>query len=349
MSKVNAVINQISSLNKTELKQVSEKLLQMLKEASGVACVSSDFVDNCRKCDSEHIVKFGKDKNGKQRYKCKSCGTTFTETSYSVVSKSHCSLDTWEKYIELLLDSASLERCAKECNISVRTAFIWRHKILNAMQKDQSNRCLAGIIEVDELYVSVSYKGNHKKSKKFTMPRAPYRRGGDNMVRTERKACVVCAVERNGQTYAETVGTGQPTIRMLKHSFNERLLPDSLVISDKSIGLRNYFNNHTSLELVQLLSKKERNKRHSPPQVKGIYHVQTVNSLHKRFRTFIRKYNGVSTKYLNHYIGLFIWLENYKKINNVDIKKEAKEYMCSKDTYINRNSLFDMPAIPYVA
>lgn len=351
MNKVNAVLNQVSDFNKTELKHITEKLLQMLKEANGVAFVSSAPVDKCRRCNSEHIVKFGKDKNGKQRFKCKSCGATFTETSYSVISKTHCPIETWEKYIELLLGGASLERCAKECGISVRTAFIWRHKILNAMQKDQNNRCLAGIVEVDELFVNISYKGNHKKSKRFTMPRLPYKRGSDNKSATGSKACIMYAVERNGQTYGECIGKGQPTPKKIEYSLGERILPESVVVSDCAVGIQKYYAEHQTVDLIQMKCYRtvKKHRERFIPILHGIYHIQNVNNLHTRFRRFIEKYNGVSTKYLNHYVGLFIWIENYKKINNVNIKKEAIDYVCSTDTYISRDDLFALPAIPCVA
>lgn len=349
MSKVNDIFKQFNTLNKNELEIVSEKLLQLLQNANGVALSSSESISYCKKCNSRHIIKFGKDAKGNQRYKCNYCGATFTKTSGSVVSKTQHPIEVWEKYLELLLQGATLAVCAEKCGISIPTAFVWRHKILSVLQKDQDNRVLAGIIEVDELYVSVSYKGNHKKSVCFEMPRKAYRRGGDNRNRKEAKACVLCAVERNGQTYAEVVGTGQPTIKMLKHSFSERLLPDSLVVSDKSRGLRNFFNNHTTLELIQILAKREHNKRHSPPEIKGIYHVQNVNSLHKRFRYFIRKYNGVATKYLNHYVNLFIWIENHRKIVDVNIEKEFKNYISDEGVYISGADIIGIPAIPCVA
>lgn len=349
MNKVNDILIQFKNLNSKELKQISEKLLQMLQGASGEAFFSHKEVDKCSKCDSGNFIKFGKDKNGKQRYKCKNCGATFTATSFSVVSKTHYDYNTWETYIEELLRQSSLAECAKKCNISVQTAFVWRHKILKAILKDQDNRVMAGIIEVDETYVSINYKGNHKKSKRFKLPRPAYRRGVDNRVRKESKACVMCAVERNGQVYGEAVGRGQPTITMLKHSFKERLLPDSLIISDKSRGLRNYFNNYTSLELIQLLAKQERNKRRSPPEIKGIYHIQTVNALHNRFRKFLRAYNGVSTKYLNHYVNLFIWIEKHKHIADVDMNEELRVFLEENNSYIKAEDIFSYPPTPTVA
>ena len=142
MNRVHQILNVAKNLSEKELLQVSESLLKLLRQTNRVHGVSAKHVEKCRKCDSEQIVKFGVDKNGKQRYKCKCCGATFTETSYSVVAGTRHSDAVWEKYIRLLLLGVSLEECARQCKISVRTAFIWRHKILHALQKDQTDRVL---------------------------------------------------------------------------------------------------------------------------------------------------------------------------------------------------------------
>ena len=138
MDKVYQILKAAKCMSKNELQRISDALLEMLGKTSGVCGTSTKKVEHCRKCGADRIVKYGQDKNGKQRYKCKCCGATFTETSYSVISRTRHSKSVWEIYIHLLLVGASLEECAFQCGISVRTAFIWRHKILNALQNDQS-------------------------------------------------------------------------------------------------------------------------------------------------------------------------------------------------------------------
>ncbi len=36
-----------------------------------------------------------------------------------------------------------------------------------------------------------------------------------------------------------------------------------------------------------------------------VYHLNTVNSLHSRFKEIMRKFRGVASKYLNRYAALF--------------------------------------------
>ncbi|MBQ7975241.1 MAG: IS1595 family transposase [Clostridia bacterium] len=348
MNQLDNILTQVESLDKNALELVAHKLYQLLK-GSDDSCNHNDPVHKCRKCGSEHIMKYGKDSTGKQRYRCKSCGATFFETSGSVVSGSHCSDDKWEKYIELLINGASLCRCAEECHISVQTAFLWRHKILHALQADQNNRVLAGIIEVDDTYISISYKGNHSKSKKFTMPRAPYKRGSDNRSATGSKACVMCAVERNGQLYSEVMGKGQLTTKRVEYAFKDRIMPESIVLADNSWSIGKFFKANDTIGLVQLKSTvNPKNKRGGTPEIIGTYHIQTVNNLHKRLRIFLQRYNGVSTKYLNHYINLFVWIDNHKKLADT-LGNEMKSYIAGENTYIRNKDIIAMPVIPQAA
>lgn len=341
--------NLISTLSLDELKSVSQKILQMLNSVNGVSFAAYENTLTCRKCKDEHIVKFGKDKNGKQRYRCRQCGTSFTATSNSTISQTHHSAETWERYIELLLSKASLAKCAKECNITVKTAFLWRHKILNAIQKDQDNRALGGVIEIDELYIPISYKGNHSKSNKFSMPRPAHKRGTDCRTQIGSRACVMFAYERNGQTYAEVLGKGQPTIQMLSHAFDNRILSDSVVISDKAVSTKNYFAKKDDIQLIQLLAHIKPKSMNSPPEIRGAMHIQNINNLHARFRRFVYNYNGVSTKYLNHYLNLFIWLENHKKAQDFDYNESLIKQLSQADTYIPTKTIYSYPAIPEVA
>lgn len=349
MNTVHDILKQLDRLSKAELTIISEGLLKLLQGTDGVACVHSNTVHTCRKCGDEKIVKFGKDKNGKQRYRCKACGATFTETSYSVVSNTHYSMEIWEKYISLLLERKTLAVCAKQCKISLRTAFIWRHKILSALQRKQDDQVLSGIIELDELYVPISFKGNHTKSKRFSMPRKSYKRGSDNAcMRTEEKACVMYAVEREGLAYGECLGNGQISENKVAFAFEHRLVPESIVLTDGSHPIKRYFDSVEEVEQIQLKAHKD-GKKTSPPEVKGAYHIQNVNNLHTRFRRFMRTYNGVATKYLNHYVGLFIWIENFRRSGNANINKDTQKYICESHGYISSEYIFNYPPIPVCA
>ncbi len=35
----------------------------------------------------------------------------------------------------------------------------------------------------------------------------------------------------------------------------------------------------------------------------GVFHIQNVNAYHSRLKTWMRRFNGVATKYLPSYLG----------------------------------------------
>ena len=241
MNDLDAIFTMLKGLNQEELQVVSQKILDRLHntENRDQQAATSEIV--CRKCgDRGCVSKYGTTANGKQRYRCKHCGTVFTSTSYSTLSHTHCSIDKWEKYIVLMLQGASLAKCAKACGISVPTAFKWRHKIMAILQHDQKDRMLNGIVETDDMFVSISYKGNHKKSKRFTMPRKPHKRGNDTKVQAYGKVCILCAMERGGQSYGEVMGIGTVSRPMLEYAFKDRIGNDSVVVADKAYSIKSY-------------------------------------------------------------------------------------------------------------
>lgn len=51
-------------------------------------------------------------------------------------------------------------------------------------------------------------------------------------------------------------------------------------------------------------------------RVKGLYHIQNVNNYHSRLKGWIDRFNGVATKYLDHYLGWFQFLDIIKHRND---------------------------------
>lgn len=131
----------------------------------------------CPLCGCIHVVRNGHRKDGTQRYVCKDCGKSFVIATNSIVSGTRKDLSVWEQYIDCMMNGLSIRKTAVACGIHRNTAFLWRHKILDALQNMADDVTLDGIIEADETFFAISYKGNHSKSKTFAMPRKAHMRG----------------------------------------------------------------------------------------------------------------------------------------------------------------------------
>lgn len=129
------------------------------------------------------MVRNGHRKDGTQRYVCKDCGKSFVIATNSIVSGTRKDLSVWEQYIDCMMNGLSIRKTAVACGIHRNTAFLWRHKILDALQNMADDVTLDGIIEADETFFAISYKGNHSKSKTFAMPRKAHKRGHSTHIR----------------------------------------------------------------------------------------------------------------------------------------------------------------------
>lgn len=249
----------------------------------------------CPKCGGKHIVRNGHRKDGTQRYVCRCCGVSFVATSNTVIAGTHKELDTWKKYIECMLNGVSVRKAADICGIHRNTAFSWRHKILETLVDMESGVLLDGIVEADDTFFPLSFKGNHKYSKQFVMPREAYHRGRHiKKVGTSNDlVCVPCAVNRKGLSVARAGKLGMTSTLCIEVTIGGNIKDNSVLCTDKCPSYNRFAYAH-NLTLIQIKGGRVKD---------GIYHIQHVNGYHSRMKSFMYNFGGVSTKYLNNYLA----------------------------------------------
>lgn len=313
MSTVADIINMIMTLPADEQKTLKSALLNSTFSGSSDMneFLSKERFANgraCPLCGSTHVVRNGRRADGTQRFICRDCKKSFVVTSNSIVSGTKKDLSVWEKYISCMMQGLSIRKTAELCHISKNTAFYWRHKILDALQNMADSVTLNGIVEADETFFAVSYKGNHSRSK-FTMPRKSHHRGSQTHIRglSREKVCVPCAVNRSGLSIAKISNCGRVSADNLDNTFKGRIAENSTLVTDEMNSYIKFAKNN-SLNLIQVKSGKNK---------KGIYNIQSINNYHSRLKKFMSYFNGVSTKYLNNYL---IWhnFVNYAKETDVE-------------------------------
>lgn len=282
-------------------------------------------ISHCLHCRSTHFVKNGKENNN-QRYLCRICNKSFVEQTGTILYKTHKSSDTWEKYIECMLGKSSIRKCAKECNINIATAFAWRHKILDALQKMMDIVELDGIVQADETYTAISYKGNHKH---FKLPRPPHKRGTKAQKRgiSQEKVCVTCGINLNGLSIAKISNLGRPQLSDLQKVLQGRITSESIFVTD---SLRPYQKLSLDMNLKHI-------RIDSGKRTKGVFNIQTVNNYHSRLKDMIIGiFKGVATKYLNNYLVYH---------NFVNFSKDTIENKCLILIEFIRNTLYSCKSI----
>jgi len=313
------------------------EILAMLEQASSSTEIVSSleeakFADGiyCPSCGcAEDIIKFGK-KNGTQRYRCKNCGRIFNAMARTVFEGTKKSLIVWEKYIECMLDGLSLRKTARACSISVRTAFMWRHKILDALsQKHERETRLRGVIEADETFFRISYKG----SRHLPAGRRPHKRGMKASQRglSRQQVCVPCAMDRADSVLSKVCNLGKICTDDLVAFYREKVESGAIFCTDSESSYKK-FAELNEYKLHQIPSGKHKN---------GIYHINHVNAYHSRMKMFISNFRGVATKYLNNYI---VW-NNCIKMGIQEVMESAVKVICVS----GYDTLPDRPALPLIA
>jgi transposase-like protein len=345
MPTIQDVLDLISLLTTSEQESLKIILLgpALFKPMTVEGVVTKERFANgrvCPHCGCMHIIRHGHRKDGTQRYLCRDCKKTFVATTNSIVSGTRKDLATWERYIDCMMNALSLQKTAVTCGICLYTAFLWRHKILDALQNMANGVTLEGIVEADETFFDTSYKGNHCKSKTFQMPRKAHKRGHATHLRglSHEKICVPCAVNRTGHSIAKITNTERVSTKDLHHLFDERIVSHATLVTDK---LSSYvrFASTNGMKLIQLKNGQSKN---------GIYHIQHINNYHSRLKRFLRNFNGVSTKYLNNYL---VWnnLVNYAKETDAEKRNIFLLFVLSTLKNDTCRELPNRPAIPLIA
>lgn len=190
----------------------------------------------CPHCNSRNVVRFGKTKQGTQRYRCKDCGKTFTATTGTLFSHSRRPA-LLRQYLECMNQHLSLRKTAKICGISLKTSFTMRHRILDTLSSANAESRLDGIVEADETFLDLSFKGNHSRGN-FKLPREPHHRGHTQTQRGRslHKVCLVTAIDRESDTLIRVSNLGVPAAGDLSDTLHATMPAGTTLCTDQASG-----------------------------------------------------------------------------------------------------------------
>lgn len=249
---------------------------------------------DCPYCSGTSVIKYGH-RNGKQRFLCQDCKRTYLYTTHTIMANSHYGQSVWKEFILDTLSGKTLDDSAQSYGFSHQTAFHMRHKVLLAFQDllEQDPVLLSGIVEMDETFVLDCYKGGR-------VPKAAGRKARKHGAKAAKRGiskeyiAICTGIQRDGGVVVASTNRAKPPSQELCEIFQGHLEGNTLVLTD---GLRSYPALKTLAECTIVdVNQEERG---------GVFHLNTVNSLHSFIKQTYRQYRGVATKYLNRYNALF--------------------------------------------
>jgi len=297
--------------------EMSGQVIETVKQELAL----SKYRKPCPHCSSGKVYKRGK-QAGIQMYQCRECNRWYSETTGTplwAIKLKH----KWQAYLRCMQQGMSIRKIAKELHISIQTSFDWRHRILSALDKYTPDT-LSGIIECDEMELPLSNKGQRGLDR-------PARKRGTDFKRNKVSAKsttvqVVASVERGGGTMLKAVESKRLSADQIAKVFDDKLQKGSTLITDKHASYRLYAKKCPEIKHRVLYGKQHVSK--DEPEV----HLQRVNNTHSQIRTFLRPFNGVSTKYLQNYLNWYAYADNLNQ-NKETIKQWLMTLFVLQEAY----------------
>lgn len=111
--------------------------------------------------------------------------------------------------------------------------------------------------------------------------------------------CICVATDRDGNVVAKCVNRAKPSTENIKAAIGDSIAEKRVFQCDGATAYNQLVAEKNCTQVV-LKSYSVYNK---------VYHLNTVNSLHSRLKDMLKHFNGVSTKYLNRYLAMFVAIE----------------------------------------
>lgn len=301
----------VDRLSVGQIRELRRKLraLDARKEVLARIDARGQSLECCVHCGGSALVRWGSTRTGLQRLRCKGCGRTFSAATGTVVAR----IRLPEKLQQALADMlapvpSSCRRLAARLGVDKMTVWRWRMGILAALGGVGAHR-LGGIVEADETYLRESRKGSRewvrhaREPGRWPEPPRPrwrdFRRLGLLLpIGLSRwQIPILTLADRAGARRAERLPDrrAESLVAVLK----ARVSGDAVLCSDGD-GAYGLFAQMHGLPHYKL------DATHGPRVIKAAFHIQTVNSMHSRFKAFMRPFCGPATQNLTAYIAWFI-------------------------------------------
>lgn len=308
------IVNQLEKYQKKQIEMQIKDYLEINKKAQ-------TFVyERCPKCniDRPSTTKAGLTKKGKQLLRCKACNSRFVFDTGQLTFYSHQSQASWNAFILATLNEKSILHTSALIDVHESTAFRMRHKLLNSLKELDEKVELSDVLEIDELYVQESRKGQIFDDR-------PSRKRGDPATKrglSSEKVCIITALERDGDPYIQSYNmakAGSAEIRILaKH------IKDGTYAFVDGLASFNVLKEEFGCTLKVLPTNAGYDK---------INHLNNVNSLHSRIRSIYWKYRGIASRYINRYNSLFSFQHKFKSMDDNEKFVLLLEKLRSNQTY----------------
>lgn len=285
--------------------------------------------DRCPRCGHAHVVRKGRDRDGSQRWLCGGCGRTFSRKTMGLLALTKLEPWQWTRFVELEGRHAPLSECAAACGVSWPTAHLVRTGLCEVMEAaTPASGSGPGVsAQVDGTYVNESLSGLGR------MPRASHKTGHDVRARgiSNMKVCVLCGTNSLGDAFLSLCDRGRPTDAAVTGSLSGVVCGGTRVSTDDH---KAYSRVLPALRVTEHLV--------FPSDGSAGEGLGSVNALHKRLDDFLAPFNGVSTRWLPHYLAWLAFEERVRR-DGADLADAMAGLVANGAYRLTRRQLYGAP------
>jgi transposase-like protein len=258
----------------------------------------------CPHCGGDDIRPWGK-ASGKPRYRCVGCGRTFNPLTGTPLAGLHYP-DRWQDQARALISGETIAKAAERCGVDYTTAFRWRHRFLEALNRDKP-ASLSGIVEADETFILESFKG-----KRRGLPRAARKRGGKASKRglSSEQIPVMVARDRSGATMDAVLP--RLDAASITAALGRIITKPAQLCCDGGTAIK-AFARRAKLTFHVLPAPG------SPQPGAPDLHINNVNAYHSRLKEWLRRFHGVATANLPTYLSWRRTIEAFGTSSTPDV------------------------------
>lgn len=241
---------------------------------------------SCPHCHAVRVHRWGSF-SGRLRYRCTACRRTFSDfTGTPLANLKH--IDRWPGFAHCVLASLTVRQTAELLGVDKTTAFRWRHRLLHALNESDT-RFLGPTVLIHETSFPYSEKGTRD------LDRPPRRR--TVFGRLDVPTAWVCVARDPGHRFASgVVGLRRPDAVALQTLLGPRLHPTAELVS--------IFGPYGAAGLLAVRTdRRYRRLSRQTPEFRAVQ--RSVLAL----RSWLRRFNGVATRYLDNYLAWHRYLE----------------------------------------
>lgn len=357
------LLNSIDSLTEEQITELLSRL-EVKRPKTSETKIKDDpekKIVACVHCGSIAIIKHGII-NGRQRYTCKDCKKTFTNSSGTVTYHSRLEPAQWKELLRGLIENLTLKEIAANINTSVKTVWFNKQKLCAALLKLYGKQDgFVDIAECDETYVTVSFKGkrdpdffintlnrmprhhmNYAEKIEWLMKYGFWQELQDNPERLEMllnsgdsylrgisrdQTCILTCIDRSGDLYMNPTCISRLETDDVKKDLHGRFASDAIMVTDSHNAYPEFARSeHIQLEQIE-----------ADKHAKGAYNLARINALHSRLAKYWPREQErlPATKYLDLSLMLFWWLEKNSKLTTQEKINQLYDIITEKAEMLN--------------